>query len=123
VAKGKVLVVDDDPAVLTFMVRALMSEGYDVIVAPNGQHALDQLARVCPQVIVLDVMMPIMDGLEFLDARSLVTHCSPPVIAFSAVGENKQALRAKGIADFLPKPFNLDDLLNLIAKYAANVPE
>jgi two-component system, chemotaxis family, chemotaxis protein CheY len=123
VPSGKVLVVDDDPAILTFMVRALVSEGYDVIVAPNGQHALDQLARVCPHVIVLDVMMPVMDGLAFLDARSRITNCTPPVIAISAVGENKQALRAKGVADFLPKPFNLEDLLNLIEKYTANVPE
>jgi DNA-binding response OmpR family regulator len=121
--KGKVLVVDDDPAVLTFMTRALVSEGYDVIVAPNGQHALDQVARFCPNVIVLDVMMPIMDGLQFLDARPRVTDCAPPVIAMSAVGESRQALRERGVADFLFKPFNLDDLLTLIEKHTANAPQ
>ena len=90
--KDRVLVVDDDPAILTFMARALVSEGYDVAVAPNGQSALDQLERFCPDVIVLDVMMPVMGGLAFLDARPLITDCSSPIVAMSAVGQFKKEL-------------------------------
>jgi CheY-like chemotaxis protein len=116
-AKGTVLVVDDEPAILTFIMRALVSEGYDVAVAPNGQNALDQLESFCPDVIVLDVMMPVMGGLAFLDARHILTDCSSAIVAMSAVGQFKKELVAKGIADFLPKPFNLDDLLEMVAKH------
>jgi two-component system, OmpR family, response regulator VicR len=119
-AKGKVLIVDDDHAIVDFAVRVLVSEGYNVSVASNGMAALEQMRRFCPDVIVLDMMLPVMNGIEFLSARQTVSECSPPIIVVSAVDAYKPILSMQGVSDFLSKPLNLDDLLDLIAKHTEN---
>jgi len=116
-AKGKVLIVDDDKTIVDFMVRTLVSEGYNVSVASNGMAAFEQMSRFCPDVIVLDMVLPVMNGIEFLSARQTLPECTPPIIVVSAVAAYKSVRSMQGISDFLPKPFDLDDLLNLIAKH------
>jgi DNA-binding response OmpR family regulator len=112
-----VLIVDDDKTMVDFMVRTLVSEGYNVSVASNGMAAFEQMRGFCPDVIVPDMVFPVMNGIEFLGARQTLRECTPPIIVVSAVDAYKAVLSMQGISDFLPKPFNLDDLLNLIAKH------
>ncbi len=110
-----VLVVDDDPAIRDFVSIALEDEGYRVETAPNGQEALDKVRRDPPDAILLDIMMPTLDGWEFLAHwRMLSARCQAPVLVMSAVGGRCLA-RQLGARDFLAKPFDLDTLLGRVA--------
>jgi DNA-binding response OmpR family regulator len=114
-----VLVVDDDPMLRDILVTALKDEGYAVRTARNGREALAVLEAWRPNLILLDLMMPDMDGWSFR-ARQLTLdgHAEIPVIVLSA-GPNLRfgvdVLRATAI---IPKPFDLDLLLAAVAKLA-----
>jgi len=108
----RVLVVDDDPAIREFVGQALEDEGYEVRLAVNGQDALTTLFEWQANLIVLDLMMPTMDGWTFRDRqREVASLAGIPVIVMSAarnlVGQTDR-LAANAI---LPKPFDLDTLL------------
>jgi len=108
----KVLVVDDEPAVADAVARALRLEGYDVSTAGEGEAALGELERGRPDALVLDVMMPRMDGLEV--ARELRARGDRlPILMLTArdsVGDRVAGLDA-GADDYLVKPFALEELL------------
>ena len=111
-AHPRVLVVDDDPAIREFVGQALEDEGYEVRLAVNGQDALTTLLEWQANLIVLDLMMPTMDGWTFRDRqREVDSLAGIPVIVMSAarnlVGQTDR-LAADAI---LPKPFDLDTLL------------
>ncbi|WP_405979529.1 response regulator transcription factor [Streptomyces sp. NBC_00158] len=107
----RILVVDDEPAVREALRRSLAFEGYDVRTAVDGLDALDQAAAYAPDLIVLDIQMPRMDGLTAarrLRAAGSVT----PVLMLTArdtVGDRVTGLDA-GADDYLVKPFELDEL-------------
>ena len=106
-----VLVVDDDPAIRDILETALEDEGYTVECAANGQEALDKADQCQPHAVVLDVMMPVLDGWEFLAhwSRRPVEQ-QAPVLVVSAVGGLRAAVQL-GARDFLAKPFDVDVLL------------
>jgi PAS domain S-box-containing protein len=82
---GPVLVVEDDPATRTLITRELRKAGWDVVEAENGRVALDHLGPVAPALVLLDLMMPDMDGFEFLDhLRRQEVHRGLPVIVITA---------------------------------------
>lgn len=110
--KKKVLVVDDESAILRILSIKLRISGYDVVTAPGGKEALDLIYSVRPNIVLLDVIMPGVDGFEVL--RKLRTVSDLPVIVFSASSENSQKALTLGANDFLPKPLNLDDLVKRI---------
>ncbi|RPF46507.1 two-component system response regulator MprA [Streptomyces sp. Ag109_G2-6] len=107
----RILVVDDEPAVREALRRSLAFEGYDVRTAVDGIDALDQAASYAPDLIVLDIQMPRMDGLTAarrLRAGGSVT----PILMLTArdtVGDRVTGLDA-GADDYLVKPFELDEL-------------
>lgn len=106
-----VLVVDDDPDILQTLALCLSTEGYRVLTAANGQEALQVLEQEQPACILLDLMMPVMDGWQFvaeIDKRGM--RGSPLLIlsADRAVQGHAAKLRADA---FLAKPFDLDELL------------
>jgi two-component system response regulator MprA len=107
-----VLVVDDEPAVRDALERALRAEGYRVSTAADGRAGLDRIASDHPDLVVLDVLMPIMDGLEV--ARSLRRSGDrTPILVLTArdsVADRVEGLDA-GADDYLVKPFALDELL------------
>ncbi len=109
-----ILVVDDDPDILQTLALCLSTEGYRVVMASNGQEALQTLTRERPACILLDLMMPVMDGWQFvaeLEAKNIRT---APLLILSA-DRAVQAHAAKLHADaFLAKPFDLDDLLGKV---------
>jgi DNA-binding NtrC family response regulator len=108
---GKILVVDDDPEVRMATRDFLSSKGYDVSVAEGGRDALRQLDSSPADVVLLDVAMPDMDGLETLK-RIVSAHPNLPVIMVTGNAdiEITSKVLQLGAADYVPKPFDLDYL-------------
>jgi two-component system response regulator MprA len=107
-----VLVAEDDQSVRDSLVLALELEGYDVRAVTNGAEAIDAVAAGAPDVIVLDIMMPVLDGLTAC-RRLRATECRTPILMLTArqeVSDRVSGLDA-GADDYLPKPFSLDELL------------
>ncbi|WP_328915140.1 MULTISPECIES: response regulator transcription factor [unclassified Streptomyces] len=111
-APARILIVDDEPAVREALRRSLAFEGYDTALAADGIGALEQAETYRPDAIVLDVLMPRMDGLT--TARRLrATGVMTPILMLTArdtVGDRVTGLDA-GADDYLVKPFELDELL------------
>lgn len=108
---GKVLIVDDEPEVRQVLQEFLSGRGYDVLVAESGLEALRMLGVDQPDLVLLDVMMPGMDGVETL--RRIVALRQPvPVIMVTANADiaTTSKLLAMGAVDYIPKPFDLDYL-------------
>ena len=108
----RILVVDDDRAVRESLRRSLSFNGYTVDLATDGQDALEQVAAARPDAMVLDVMMPRVDGLEVC-RRLRSTGDDLPILVLTArdsVSERVAGLDA-GADDYLPKPFALEELL------------
>jgi two-component system response regulator MprA len=111
-ARPRVLVVDDDKAVRESLRRSLEFNGYDVSLACDGAEALAGIGGVGPDVVVMDVMMPRLDGLEATRALRAAGNDVPVLVltARDAVGDRVEGLDA-GADDYLTKPFALEELL------------
>jgi DNA-binding response OmpR family regulator len=113
---AQILVVDDDPAIRQLLTDVLEMEGHEVRTAPDGLAAVRTLEVLRPDCVVLDVMMPGLDGYGVL--RSLRTQDGDPVpvIMLTAAAEPDTAVRAwtDGVDYFLAKPFKADQVLDLI---------
>src|SRR5262245_11766931 len=108
---GKVLVVDDEPEVRQVLVEFLGSRGYDVIAAEGGAEAVALVESARPNLVLLDVAMPDMDGVETL-TRIVAIDPTLAVIMVTAnadIGVTSKLL-ALGAVDYVPKPFDLDYL-------------
>jgi CheY-like chemotaxis protein len=110
-----ILVVDDEPVVRAVVRDVLCEEGYAVVEAPDGCTMLEILARECPDLVLMDVMMPGIDGREvYRVLRSREDLPDVPVVMMSAA---VQATRLDpSIAAFLPKPFDLDRLTETVVQ-------
>ena len=107
-----VLVVDDDPTIRELVELLLAGEGYQVRTAIHGWEALEQLHRWRPDVIVLDMLMPVLDGTAFLEVRQASPRLRQiPVLVLSASFKRTHAGELSGASALLPKPFRIDDLL------------
>jgi len=108
-------VVDDDPDILEALSEILESEGFAIRQARNGQEALEILETVSPNLILLDLMMPVMDGWEFAEKmRRRVDWSQIPVIVLSADRNIGGRARELGALGYLAKPFELSALLSLV---------
>jgi len=109
--KFRILVVDDDQRILNFLSAKLKASGYQVLTASNGLEGLEQAQAQEPDMIVLDLLMPKMDGLEML--KELRSFSAVPVIILTAKGANSDRIKGLqlGADDYLPKPFNPDELV------------
>ena len=126
-ARQRILVIDDDPAVTDFLRRGLAYEGYAVDIAPTGEEGLDLARGRPPDVVVLDIMLPGMDGLEV--CRRLKAGGDVPVLmltAKDAVADRVAGLET-GADDYLVKPFAFEELLArihaLLRRRQASTPE
>ena len=113
----RVLVVDDDRAIRGFVAEVLTDEGYDVKTAGDGSEALAVSREWPPDLIVLDLMMPVMDGHAFRVAqRGLDSAADIPVIVLSAAHNIQARASHLGAAAVFPKPFDLSTLLDVIER-------
>lgn len=117
-----VLVVDDEPDIRRLVGEALHLEGYRVRTAGDGREALQRVAEEPPDLILLDLAMPAMDGTQFcrLLARAPLRAERPgpiPVILISADRHLRERAAELGAADYLTKPFDLDDLLAAVQRH------
>ncbi len=117
-----ILVVDDDEAILQFIGQVLAEEGYAVETATNGATALARIAQAPPDLILLDMRMPVMDGWQFARAYSEAPGPHAPIIVMTAA-RDAQAIAADIHADgYLAKPFTLDRLLSVVEQHRQQAP-
>jgi two-component system KDP operon response regulator KdpE len=108
----KILVVDDEPAIVRFLRTGLTGHGYTVLTAGTGRAALEIMERDSPNLVVLDLGLPDMDGLDIIiqlrASRSMI-----PLIVLSSRGEERSKVEALelGADDYLVKPFGMDELI------------
>ena len=109
--KTTILAADDDPQLLRLMTRNLQLEGYDVLAASDGQQALELVESNAPDLVLLDVMMPKMDG--FTVCYRVREFSAVPIIIVTARGQDQDKVRGLdlGADDYLTKPFSVDELL------------
>jgi CheY-like chemotaxis protein len=103
------LLVEDDPAIRCLLTLILDGENYNVVTAEDGQDALDQLRTLEPDAILLDMMLPKVDGFEVIQALSRA-HEHIPIVALSA-GNRRPTVGEQDVHAFLSKPYNVDTLL------------
>ncbi len=114
---GTILVIDDDPSVHDLMQRFLSKEGFHVVTASSGSEGLRFAKEHSPDVIILDVMMPNMNGWSVLSAlKADSVLASIPVVVVSIVDDKNQGY-ALGASDYLVKPINYDRLTTVLQKY------
>ena len=114
----KVLVVEDTRDIRELLVDILEAEGYSVRSCANGAEALGLLTHERFDVVLLDLMMPVMDGLQLLEALHLSGPLPAPIIAMSAFERFHLAARDLGAAAFIGKPVDIDHLLRAVASHA-----
>ena len=112
----KVLIVDDEPDVLLMLRVNLESEGYSTALAADGETALRRVEEEHPDLMLLDVMMPVMDGWAVLE--SLAQADDPRIVVVSAKSSNRDIVRAlsMGACDYVVKPFDPDELVRTVAR-------
>jgi CheY-like chemotaxis protein len=112
-----VLVVDDEPQVVWVLQFSLEAEGYTTYAATNGAEALAEISEHRPGLVVLDIMMPTMDGWSVLEELlKLPNDRRPRVVIVSALSSLRDRAKAAelGADAYVPKPFNVDELLEVL---------
>ncbi|MDK2743176.1 MAG: sigma-54-dependent Fis family transcriptional regulator [Nitrospira sp.] len=116
---AKILIVDDDPDIVMMLEDRLQASGYETVMASEGQQALDQIVHESPQLVLLDLSLPRLSGLDVLRRLSQMKPAENlPVIVMTAHGSIEAAVEAmkEGAYDFLTKPLDKDHLLIVIRK-------
>ena len=112
-----ILVVEDDEGILSTLELVLVEEGYRVVTAADGAAALDIVERQKPALILLDMKMPVMDGWAFARAYRDKPEPRAPVLVVTAARDAAQRAKEIGADGYLPKPFDIDDLIELVGRY------
>ncbi|HSA32011.1 MAG TPA: response regulator [Candidatus Omnitrophota bacterium] len=113
----RILVVEDDASTLTMIRTGLSKAGYNVLEAHNGKDALLKIRLQIPDLILSDVYMPDMDGVDLLVAiRENPATKKIPIIIMTANPQMEGGFRKVGVSDFIPKPIHLDQLDEKIKK-------
>ena len=115
----KILIVDDEPRIVKMVEYRLQANGYEVVTAGNGIECLEKAKKEAPDLILLDILMPEMDGYQaLLKLKSLDDTKSIPVIMLTAKGQVEDVVAAQGMGDdeYVVKPFNPVTLLEKIHK-------
>jgi two-component system, chemotaxis family, chemotaxis protein CheY len=115
------MVIDDDEAIREFVTWVLSDDGYEVETATHGAMALDVLARWHPDVILLDMRMPVMDGWEFSRAYREMGNSQAPIVVLTAARDAADSADEIGADGYLSKPFDLLDLLDVVRRFGREV--
>src|SRR5947209_13816973 len=118
----QILVVEDDASIRGLLSEVLRDDGYEVSEASNGVEALEAVGERRPDLIVLDLMMPVMDGWTFVEQCRRRANCEDiPIVVTSAshdLPRTAERLRSFGVRTCLAKPFDVNGLLALVERYA-----
>jgi DNA-binding response OmpR family regulator len=116
----KVLVAEDDMIMLKTIEVRLKKDGYDVITAQDGRDALKKIEEQSPDLIITDIMMPFLSGLEIVGAVKSKGGKDTPIIVLSTMGQENVVLEAfkLGAEDFITKPFSPKELSMRVQRYA-----
>ena len=119
--KKKVLIVDDEEALVKFLARRLEANHYEVVTALRGDEGLEKAEREKPDLIILDVMMPVMDGYTFVREMKSAGN-ETPIIMLTAKEKMEDLFQMEGVPDYLIKPCDSEALLEKIEQHigAAN---
>jgi DNA-binding response OmpR family regulator len=117
--KEKILILDDDKDILEILTLILTESGYEILSLSNGKKIFEELKNFEPKLILMDVMLGDMDGLEICKSiKSKIQYKDLPVILISATHDMKEFLHLPGAPnDYLEKPFDIDVLLSKVEKY------
>lgn len=115
-ADGPILVLDDDPDIVAIVHRVLTHAGHAVTTATDPRAALELVDQIRPRLIIVDLMLPHMDGEEFLRVIERRFGQRPPVIILSASAVRQEVARRTKAAGSLEKPFQVDDLLEMVTR-------
>ena len=116
---ARVFIVEDNPGVRNVLSLVLIREGYEVLTALQGAAALDRVARWRPDLILLDMMMPVMDGPGFVRAYRATPGPHAPIVAVTGA---PHAALDLGVDFVLRKPVDIDELLQVVERYARGTP-
>ena len=119
--KKKILVIDDDPDFVLMTREVLEHNGYEVQSAGSGEEGIEKAAKAIPDLVLLDIIMPGMDGLEVLYAlkNNYADLAQVPIIMVTGKKEMEVVFQAKGFGaiDYIMKPFDNKELLKIVAEY------
>ena len=109
----KILICEDEEIMLTALEFRLRKQGFEIILAKNGKKALEMVRDSSPDLVVVDIMMPFISGLELIEFIRKDMKSSLPVIVISALEQEETVLEAfrKGATDFITKPFKPNELI------------
>ena len=115
--RARILVVEDEPSILKLLAQNLTLRGFDVVVATNGRDGLVQARGAGPDLIMLDLMLPVMSGwevLKHLGREGILERIPVIVVTAAAREEDEQRARGLGATDYLLKPFSVPEMLGRI---------
>ena len=118
-ATKRVLICDDDPVILRLLEVNLELEGYDVLTAHHGEEAFEIATRELPDLVILDIMMPRLDGYQTCQKLKAQPSTEPiPVVFLSAKAQQSDIEKGKsfGVSEYLTKPFDPNDLLDVVER-------
>ncbi len=119
--KKPILVVDDDPRLRTALGRILRNEGHDVLEASDGRTAVEMSTAHDPSLVLVDYMMPGMDGEMVLEElHKTMRDDAPPAVVFTGATAQQDRARKSGAELALQKPFKVEELLSAVARYKRN---
>ncbi|MHB1132876.1 MAG: response regulator [Chloroflexota bacterium] len=111
-----ILVVDDDPDITQLVAFVLGEEGYRVRIAADGQEGLDAVGTELPDLILLDMKMPVMDGSEFAQRFRAAHDDAVPIVVLTAAADARKRAEEVGAQGWLGKPFSLDSLIAAVRR-------
>ncbi len=117
---GKILIVDDSQDIIDLLDYHLKSQGFLVVTAKDGLEAVQKIKSEKPDLIVLDIMMPKMDGFSVVQEIKKIEGASAiPVIIISIKEQMRELFKMEGVKDYVIKPFSADQLIEKIKRYIA----
>ncbi len=114
----KILIIDDDPTVVKMMEGFLSAHDYKVTAAHSGDEGIEMIKKDRPDLIILDVQMPKMNGYSFIfELKKLVDLSKLPIIVLTSKSGMEEIFKVEGVKEYITKPFQTDVLLAKIKKY------
>ena len=114
----QILIIDDDPTLLKMLQSFLESHGYEVVTANDGEQGLQQIKANVPDLILLDVQMPKMNGYTFVvELKKQTAMKAVPIVVLTAKEGMAEIFKVEGVKEYMTKPFHPQKILEAVQKY------